>query len=97
MSKKSFVLLRPLVTEKISSLQETENKYAFEVRKDANKIEIKDAVESKFDVRVNSVRTMNVQGKTKRMGRYEGRRRSWKKAIVTLEKDFKIDLFESES
>lgn len=97
MSNKSFILLRPLVTEKISGLQETENKYAFEVRKDANKIEIKDAVEKKFDVRVNSVRTMNVIGKTKRMGRYEGRRRSWKKAIVTLEKDFKIDLFESES
>ncbi|MFC1725239.1 50S ribosomal protein L23 [candidate division KSB1 bacterium] len=96
MSKKSFILLRPLVTEKISNLQEKENKYAFEVRRDANKIEIKDAIESKFNVRVKSVRTMQVLGKTKRLGRYEGRRRSWKKAIVTLEKDFKIDLFESE-
>ena len=96
MSKKSFILLRPLVTEKISNLQETENKYAFEVRKDANKIEIKDAIERKFNVQVKSVRTMQVLGKTKRLGRYEGRRRSWKKAIVTLEKDFKIDLFESE-
>jgi len=96
MGNKSFILIRPLVTEKISNLQETKNKYGFEVRKDANKIEVKRAVEERFNVVVKSVRIINILGKKKRMGRFQGRRKSWKKAIVTLKEGFKIELFESE-
>ena len=70
-------------------------KYSFEVPQDANKVEIKKAVEEIFGVKVASVNTMNVTGKLKRMGRYEGRRASYKKAIVTLTKDSKtIEFFE---
>ncbi len=70
-------------------------KYSFKVAKDANKIEIKKAVEEVFGVKVKDVNTMNVTGKLKRMGRYEGRRASYKKAIVTLEKGSKtIEFFD---
>ena len=70
-------------------------KYTFEVPTSANKIEIKKAVEEVFGVKVAAVNTMNVTGKLKRMGRYEGRRASYKKAIVTLTKDSKtIEFFE---
>lgn len=70
-------------------------KYSFEVPQDANKVEIKKAVEEIFGVKVAAVNTMNVTGKLKRMGRYEGRRASYKKAIVTLTKDSKtIEFFE---
>ena len=88
------IIIRPLVTEKISSLQETENKVAFVVDRDANKIEIRKAVENRFDVKVKKVATINMRGKTKRMGRFEGERSSWKKAIVTLREGFSIDFFE---
>ena len=71
------------------------NKYTFEVAVDANKIEIKKAVEEIFGVQVADVNTMRVMGKMKRMGRYEGRRASWKKAIVTLKPESKtIEFFE---
>ena len=70
-------------------------KYTFEVPTSANKIEIKKAVEEVFGVKVSDVNTINVTGKLKRMGRYEGRRASYKKAIVTLTKDSKtIEFFE---
>ena len=70
-------------------------KYTFEVPTSANKIEIKKAVEEVFGVKVAAVNTINVTGKLKRMGRYEGRRASYKKAIVTLTKDSKtIEFFE---
>ena len=70
-------------------------KYSFEVPQDANKVEIKKAVEEIFGVKVAAVNTINVTGKLKRMGRYEGRRASYKKAIVTLTKDSKtIEFFE---
>ena len=70
-------------------------KYSFEVPQSANKVEIKKAVEEIFGVKVAAVNTMNVTGKLKRMGRYEGRRASYKKAIVTLTKDSKtIEFFE---
>ena len=89
------IIKRPIITEQ--SMAETANKkYTFEVAKDANKIEIAHAVEEIFGVKVAKVNTLNVQGKTKRVGRYpEGRRASWKKAMVTLTADSKtIEFFE---
>lgn len=90
------ILVRPLVTEKNTNLQENLNQYAFEVGKDANKIEIARAIEKKFNVRVSKVRTIVAKGKSKsqmtRKGRFAGYRADRKKAIVTLHKDDKIDL-----
>ena len=94
MKATSEVIVRPYITEKVSLMQETENKVAFVVNRDANKIEIRKAVEQKFDVQVKKVATINLDGKMKRMGRFQGRRSSWKKAIVTLREGFKIDFFE---
>jgi len=88
------IIIRPLITERAAALQEKSNKVVFQVAVDANKNEIKDAVESLFDVTVVAVRTMNVKGKLKRMGRFEGRRAAWKKAIVTLSKGDTLDFFE---
>lgn len=88
------IIIRPIITEKISGLQETENKVAFMVAKDANKIEIRKAVEERFDVKVKKVATLNMLGKIKRQGRFQGRRANWKKAIVTLQEGFTIDFFE---
>lgn len=88
------VIIRPLVTEKISNLQETENKVAFVVDRDANKIEIRKTVEERFNVKVKKVATVNLKGKVKRLGRFEGRRSGWKKAIITLREGFTIDFFE---
>ncbi len=91
------ILLKPLLTEKVLELQEDERKYAFQVEKDSNKIEIKRAIEHKFDVLVQDVHTINVKGKSKRMntrrGLTRGRRSDWKKAIVTLAEGYTIDLF----
>ena len=83
----------PLVTEKNHVLQEEENKYVFEVARDVNKLEIKQAIEEIFDVRVVSVRTLRMKGKVKRLGRFEGRRPDWKKAIVKLVDGDIIDLY----
>ena len=95
------ILVRPLVTEKNTALQELNNQYAFEVYKNANKIEIASAVEKKFNVRVLSVRTSVVKGKKKahltRAGRFEGHRADRKKAIVTLHKEDSIDYFTAEA
>jgi large subunit ribosomal protein L23 len=88
------VIVHPLLTEKMSALQETQNKVAFIVASNANKIEIRKAVEDKFSVKVHKVATMNMNGKMKRLGRYQGRRSSWKKAVVTLQEGFTIDFFE---
>jgi len=87
------IIERPLITEKNHLLQDIENKYVFEVARYANKLEIKQAIEDIFDVRVESVRTMRMQGKIKRMGRFEGRRPNWKKAIVKLTDGDVIDLY----
>ncbi|MDD2496612.1 MAG: 50S ribosomal protein L23 [Desulfitobacteriaceae bacterium] len=87
------VLVKPLVSEKSISLME-ENKYPFEVNREANKIEIKYAVQELFKVTVINVTTMNVKGKMKRMGRYVGKRPDRKKAIVTLKPGDKIEVFE---
>jgi large subunit ribosomal protein L23 len=78
------ILLRPIVTEKSSRLQATENTYVFEVGETANKHEIKDAVEKVFGVHVTDVRTIRVRGKSKRFGRFSGKRSNWKKAFVKL-------------
>ncbi|SFI34495.1 large subunit ribosomal protein L23 [Tindallia magadiensis] len=88
------VITRPLVTEQSMS-DMGEKKYVFVVKKDANKTEIKNAVEKIFSVKVRKVNTMNMQGKTKRMGRHVGKRPSWKKAIVMLTEDSnEIEFFE---
>ena len=87
------LIKRPIVTEKTTRLME-QNKYFFMVDPKANKTQIKNAVEEIFKVKVKSVNTLNLLGKVKRMGRYEGRRPSWKRAIVTLEKGNRIEFFE---
>jgi large subunit ribosomal protein L23 len=89
------IVLRPLVTEKATTLKDDHNQVSFQVALDANKIEVRQAVESIFKVKATNVRTQVVFGKEKRMGRYVGRRPSWKKAVVTLGAGSKIDLFES--
>ena len=89
------VLRSPLITEKGSVLRDTENLYLFRVAMAANKIEIKKAVEELFKVKVQSVRTLRVHGKVKRVGRFEGKRPDWKKAYVTLKPGEKsIEYFE---
>ncbi|MEJ2629314.1 MAG: 50S ribosomal protein L23 [bacterium] len=94
MKKNRIKIIEPILTEKLSDLQEKENKYGFVVDKNANKIEIKKAVEDKFEVKVEKVTTMNMKGKLKKLGRFEGKRASWKKAIVTLAENDKIDFIE---
>jgi large subunit ribosomal protein L23 len=88
------VVRRALITEKGTALRELRNQYHFEVARDANKIEIKRAIEAIFSVKVGSVRTQQLRGKVRRQGRYVGKRSDWKKAIVTLLPDQKIELFE---
>ncbi len=88
------VVIRPLVTEKSTRLME-EGKYSFVVSRDANKIEIKKAVEQLFDVKVKDVNTMRVKGKARRVGMHRGYRPSWKKAVITLQEGSKgIEIFE---
>ncbi len=87
------IIKRPLVTEKTTLAKEA-NKYHFEVDRRANKIEIGNAVEKLFKVKVVNVRTMNMAGKKKRVGRVLGRKRDWKKAIVTLASGSSIEIFE---
>jgi large subunit ribosomal protein L23 len=78
------IIRRPLVTEKSTLLREETNVIAFEVDPNANKIEVKKAVEELFKVKVDEVRLFNVRGKMKRMGRFAGKRRDWRKAYVRL-------------
>jgi len=93
------IIIRPVLTEKMAIMQERENKYAFIVNKSANKIQIKDAIEKKFDVVVSKVATINIDGKLKQMTtksngrtiRTEGRRTSYKKTIITLADGYSID------
>ena len=88
------IIIKPVITEKsMDGLQA--GKYTFKVAKDATKPEIKKAIEKLFGVEVDKVTTMNVKGKMKRLGRYEGMTASWKKAIVTLTEDSKtIEFFD---
>ncbi|MAP84552.1 MAG: 50S ribosomal protein L23 [Candidatus Marinimicrobia bacterium] len=98
------IIIKPLFTEKMSILQETQRKYAFQVSQFSNKIEIKKAIQNKFDVEVEKVATMNRKGKIRQMTvrsggrviRTSGRKSSWKRAIVTLREGFIIDLMGGE-
>lgn len=90
------IIIRPVITEKSSALMEL-NKYTFEVRRGVNKIQIRNAVEEAFKVKVLSVNTINVKSKPKRMGASIGRTRSWKKAIVSLPQGQRIEFFEGAS
>ncbi len=88
------IIRRPVITEKTSIQKEVSNQFTFEVDRTANRVEIKKAVEGIFNVKVAGVRTMQVKGKTKRRGWIVGKRRDWKKAIVTLMPGERIDFFE---
>ena len=100
MSIKSSIILRPILSEKGTLLGETQNKYVFQVEKQSNKLEIKQAVENKFKVKIKKVATLNMRGKKKNMTmrsngnilRTNGNRASWKKAIVTLQHGYSIDI-----
>ena len=88
------VLVKPIITEK-SMMDMEDGRYTFRVLTDADKFEIKAAVEEVFGVKVAKINTMNVKGKVKRQGRFVGKRADWKKAIITLTADSKaIELFE---
>jgi len=88
------IIIKPIITEK-SMMGMEESRYTFKVLKDANKTEIKLAIEEAFGVKVAKINTLNVKGKVKRQGRFVGKRADWKKAIVTLTADSKpIELFE---
>jgi large subunit ribosomal protein L23 len=88
------IIKKPLITEKTSIQKEMHNQITFEVDRLANRIEIKRAIESIFNVRVAEVKTMQIKGKTKQRGRIIGKRRDWKKAIVRLMPGERIDFFE---
>ena len=104
MSIKSSIILRPILSEKGNLLGETQNKYVFQVEKKSNKLEIKQAIENKFKVKIKKVATLNMKGKQKNMTiksnghvlRTNGNRSSWKKAIVTLQDGFSIDILGGE-
>jgi large subunit ribosomal protein L23 len=88
------LIKRPLITEKTNIQKDVANQVTFEVDRRANRVEIKKAIESIFKVNVVSVRTMQVKGKRKQRGRIIGKRRDWKKAIVTLGPGERIEFFE---
>jgi large subunit ribosomal protein L23 len=88
------IIKKPLFTEKGSSLREARNKILVEVSRDANKIDIKKAVEDIFKVKVEKVATINTEGKWKRQGKFLGKRPDRKKAIITLKKGEKLDFIE---
>ncbi len=88
------MIIRPVVTEKTNDQKDQENQVTFEVDPKANRIEIKRAVEALFSVRVAEVRTMNIKGKIKRRGRIMGKRKNWKKAVVSLMPGQSIEFFE---
>ena len=83
------------MTEKITALREQGNPVGFLVHPDANKIQIRQAVESLLKVKVSRVNVVNIRGKVKRLGRFVGKRSDWKKAFVTLKEGEKLELFES--
>lgn len=92
------ILIRPLITEKMNNISESQGKYGFVVGVNANKIQIAKAIEEKFNVKVADVNTVKYEGKTKtqfrKSGRFTGKTAGFKKAIVTLKEGQKIDLFE---
>lgn len=94
MKEPQKIIRRPLVTEKGTRQKDEGHQYLFEVDRDANKIEIRSAVESLFKVKVINVRTLNILGKMKRLGKKYGKKADWKKAIVTLREGDRIEFFE---
>ena len=88
------IIVRPLVTEKVTALRENHNHVALCVRTDANRVEVKRAVETTMNVKVARVNIITVHGKVKRVGRHKSRRPTWKKAIVILKSGEKLELFE---
>ena len=88
------LIRRPLITEKSTRIKDATNTICFEVNRDANKIEIRKAVEKLFGVKVTAVRVANRQGKWKRMGKFLGQRKAWKKAYVSLAAGEMIEFFE---
>jgi large subunit ribosomal protein L23 len=94
MTEPSRVILSHVVTEKAERLKVEQSRYTFKVARTANKIEVRDAVERLFKVRVRAVRVMNYLGKKRRMGRFSGRRPDWKKAVVTLKQGERIENLE---
>lgn len=87
------IIVRPLITEQGIHLANTRGAYPFEVNKNANKVQIKHAIEKVYGVKVRKVRTANRKGKYRRKGKSAGYTPSWKKAVVYLEPDYHIDLF----
>ncbi|MGB6009718.1 MAG: 50S ribosomal protein L23 [Desulfobacterales bacterium] len=88
------LIRRPLITEKTNIQKESYNQITFEVDRNANRVEIKRAIQDIFKVKVASVKTIQVKGKTKQRGRITGKRRDWKKAIVKLMPGERIDFFD---
>ncbi len=88
------IVIRPVVTERSTELADSRDTYTFVVARDANKIEIRNAIETMFGVRVKDVRTMNYRGKLRRVGRSLGRRPGYKKALVKLAEGERIDVYE---
>ena len=105
MSIKSSIILQPILSEKGTLLSETQNKYVFRVEKKSNKLEIKYAIENKFKVKIKKVATLNMKGKKKNVTirsngnvlRTNGYRANWKKAIVTLQDGYSIDILGGEA
>ena len=89
------VLVQPLLTEKITAHREKTNTVGFIVHPNANRVQIKQAVEALLKVKVEKVNVLNIRGKVKRLGRFSGRRSDWKKAFVTLKKGEKLEMYES--
>ena len=89
------ILMQPLLTEKITAMRETNNTLGFLVHPDANRVQIKQAVETLLKVKVERVNVMNVRGKVKRLGRFSGKRSDWRKAFVKLKPGEKVELYES--
>mgnify|MGYP000181163127 CR=1 FL=1 len=89
------IISQAILSEKSTIIKEKENRYVFKVNPLANKLEIKKAIESAFGVKILDIKTINVKGKTKRLGRFVGKRSSWKKAIVRLKEGNSIEIFEN--
>jgi large subunit ribosomal protein L23 len=87
------IVIRPLITEQSMHLASTKKAYSFEVNRNANKNQIKGAVERLYSVKVTDVRTANRKGKPRRRGRFIGQKSDWKKAVVVLDEQYHIDLF----
>ena len=104
MSIKNSIILRPILSEKGTLLAETQNKYVFQVEKQSNKLEIKQAIENKFNIKIKKVATLNMRGKNKNVTirsnghvlRTNGNRTNWKKAIVTLQDGYTIDILDGD-